>query len=235
MAHVNPGVWTIFEQDTPVLTYTYKVGPATSTSLAVGGADGLIVLSPPYRAAESVYEDLAKYGDVRALVASNAFHFMGIPRWKTRFPDAALFAPAQAIERIRKKTKLDGIRPLSAAAGITGSKLELIDMPHYRTGETLTRFITSRGLAWYVVDLILNVRELPKNPILNLLFRMTGSAPGLRWNKVGPTLMVKDKRALRRWIREEFDKAVPRWLIPTHGEILDVVAERKAVRELLDR
>ena len=107
-------------------------------------------------------------------------------------------------------------------------------MPHYRTGEALTRIRTTRGLAWYVVDIILNVRDMPKNPLLYLLFRMTASAPGLRWNKVGPTLMVKDRAALKRWMRDEFERAPPRWLIPTHGSICDFEAEAHAARKLFD-
>jgi hypothetical protein len=234
MSEANAGRWTVFDDGTPVLTYTYKVGPATSTALAVRGDDGLIVLSPPRGVPQSAYDDLERYGEVRALVASNAFHHLGIPAWKARFPGAAIFAPEQAVARVREKTRIDAISPLALAAPICGPHLELIDMPYYRTGEVLAKLSTSRGRAWYVVDIMLNVRRMPRNPLFNVLFRMTGSAPGLRWNKIGPTLMVKDKRALKRWIREEFDKAPPRWIITTHGEIVDTVEERKPIRELFD-
>ena len=49
-----------------------------------------------------------RYGAVRALIASNAFHHLGVPEWKSRFPDAAIFAPAQAIARVEKQSKLRG-------------------------------------------------------------------------------------------------------------------------------
>ena len=235
MSEAQRGVWKVFEAETPVLTYTYAFGPGRVTSLAVGGAEGLFVMSPPYRAPQSAFDDLAKHGEVRALVATNAFHHMGIPEWKARFPNAAVFAPEQAVARVREKTGIATVEPLASAAALAGERLELVDMPHYRTGEVLVRFETSRGRAWYVTDIILNVRRMPRNPIFNLLFRMTGSAPGLKWNQVGPRLiMVKDMRALRRWMREEFDRLTPRWLFATHGEIVDVVNERKEVRELFE-
>jgi hypothetical protein len=224
--------WRVFDSDMPVLTCAYSFGPTVSNALAIGIEGGLVVVSPPYRARMDVFEALRDYGPVRALVASNSFHHMGIPEWKARFPEAAVFAPAQSVARVRKKTCLSDVKPLSEARAITGERLELVDMPHYRTGETLVRIHSGRGLAWYVTDIILNIRELPSNLLLKLLFKMTGSAPGLRFNKVGPKLMVKDMRALKAWLKAEYERTRPRWLIATHGEIADLEAEREAARRL---
>jgi hypothetical protein len=145
-----------------------------------------------------------------------------------------VFAPEQAVGRVRGKTGIPTVEPLAKAAPLVGERLELVDMPHCRTGEALVRFETARGRAWYVTDIILNIRRMPRNPLLYLLFRMTGSAPGLRWNKVGPKLRVKDMRALKRWMRDEFDRVTPRWLFTTHGEVADVVNDRKEVRALFE-
>jgi len=224
--------WQVFDAETPVLTCSYSLGLAVSNALAVGTGDGLVLVSPPYRAPEQAFEGLREYGPVRALVASNAFHHMGIPEWKARFPEAAVFAPAQSVRRVRKKTGIDDVRPLAEAGAIVGSQLELVDMPYYRTGEALVRIRSGRGLAWYVTDIILNLRKLPANPILKLLFKLTGSAPGLRYNKIGPKLMVRDGRALKQWLREEFERTRPRWIIATHGAIADLEAEPDAARGL---
>lgn len=216
--------WSVFDRDLPVLTYTYSFGPGEANTLAVGGEGGLIVVSPPWRTKPHVFEELESYGRVRALVASNAFHHMGIPEWKARFPDAAVFAPAQSVARVSKQTKLSDVRPLSEAASIAGPRVALIDMPYYRTGEVLVRIRASRGLAWYVTDIILNMREIPKHAIIGFLFKISNTAPGLRFNNIGPMFMVKDRKALRRWLADEFRKDPPQWLIPAHGEIADFAA-----------
>lgn len=221
----TPHGWKIFDERVPVLTHTYSFGPGIANALAVGGTDGLVVVSPPRRAATGVFGDLERFGAVRALVASNAFHYLGLPEWKARFPEAAMFAPAQSIARVAKKTGLGGIRPLADAAAIAGTRLALVDMPHYRTGEVLVKIATDRGNVWYVTDVVLNMPELPAHPIARLLFRATGSAPGLRYNNVAPLLMVRDRAALRRWLAGEAARDPPRWLIPAHGGIVDWSAD----------
>lgn len=231
----TPRGWKVFDAAIPLLTYTYSFGPGNANALAVGVPGGLLIVSPPYRAADGVFEDLRPYGPVRALVASNAFHHLGIPEWKKRFPNAAVFAPAQSVARVERQTKIRGIRPLSEAAVITGPDPELIDMPYYRTGEVLVRAKSARGLVWYVTDIILNMPALPGHPIMGILFRLSGSAPGLRFNNIGPMFMVKDKAALKRWLAAEYEKDPPRWLIAAHGDAADFEADPEAAKKLFAR
>jgi hypothetical protein len=97
----------------------------------------------------------------------------------------------------------------------------MIDMPHYKTGEVLVRITLERGIVWYVTDVIMNMPELPRNPIASFVFRVSRSAPGPKFNNVAPLFMVRDKAALRRWLCEEFQRAPPDWMIATHGDIVD--------------
>jgi hypothetical protein len=224
--------WRVFDARTPILTYEYSFGPGTAIALAVGGKDGLVIVSPPCRATPALFDGLSQYGAVRALVASNAFHYLGLADWKARFPDAAIFAPAQSIARVEKHSRLRGIRPLAEAGSITGDRLELVDMPHYKTGEVLVRISTERGLAWYVTDVIMNLPVLPRNPVIKMMFGLSGSGPGLRFNNICPLFMMKDKAALRRWLADEFRKAPPNWLITAHGDIADFTENPEAGRAL---
>lgn len=226
------GDWKVFDARTPILTCDYSFGPGIATALAVGGKTGLVVVSPPCKVSRDVVDELLRHGAVRALVASNAFHYLGIAEWKARFPDAAVFAPAQSIARVEKHSKLSGIRSLSEASAITGPRVELLDMPHYKTGEVLVRVSTERGLVWYVTDVIMNLRALPNNPIIRLMFRVSGSGPGLKFNNIAPLFMVADKTALRRWLADEFRRAPPKWLIPAHGDTIDFSADPAAGRAL---
>lgn len=224
--------WTVFDAASPVLTCTYSFGPGTSNALAIGGAQGLFVVSPPLRARAAMFDELAAYAPVRALVASNAFHFLGIPEWKARFPEAEIYAPAQSIARVERKTGIAGVRPLADAGALAGPSLELIDMPYYKTGEVLIRASTARGRIWYLTDIVLNMPELPAHPIAKAVFGLSRSAPGLRVNNIGPIFMVRDKRALKRWLAGEMQRDKPQWLIPAHGEIARVDSPADTAREL---
>jgi hypothetical protein len=179
-------------------------------------------------------DEISRFGRVRALVATNAFHHMGLPQWKARFPDDAVFAPAQSIARVERKTGIKGIRPVSEAADLAGAEVELTDLPHYRTGEALIRVRTGRGLVWYVTDVVFNLRELPVQALPRLAFRLSRSGPGLRFNNIAALFMMKNKRALKRWLASEVDRAPPRWLIPAHGDILDLGPRAERLRPLFE-
>jgi len=227
--------WKVFDERAPVLIFAYSFGPGEANALAVKGTDGMVVISPPCRCPEGVLDDVAEFAPVKALVASNAFHHLGLPRWKARFPDAEVFAPAQSIARVEKHTKIDGIRPLVVAASITGPRVELVDMPFYKTGEVLVKVSMEDGSAWYVTDVIFNMRKLPPNPIAKIVFGLSRSGPGLRFNNISPLFMMADKSAHRRWITEEFRKDPPRWLIAAHGSTIDFREEPEAARKLFPR
>jgi hypothetical protein len=224
--------WTAVADDLPVLTCNYSFGPGDANALAVPGDDGFVVVSPPCNAPESTYAELEKRGKVRALVASNAFHNMGIAPWKARFPDAKVYAPAQAVARVKKKSGVSDIEPLAEAAAVSGADLELIDMPHYKTGEVLVRLKHGAHVVWYVTDVIMNMPALPPKFPFKQIFKWTGSAPGLRPNGVASKFMIKDKSSLYRWLRAETDKLPPTVLVASHGN--HVIGDAAArLREIL--
>jgi len=156
--------WTVAEPTLPALTFTYSFGPGIADSLAFPVEGGVAVVSPPCKAPAESFAELEKHGKVRALIAPNAYHHMGLPEWKARYPEAEIFAPAQSIARVEKQTKLGGIRPLAEATKL-GDRVELIDMPHFKSGEVLVRWRIEGGWAWYVTDVFFNFPELPKGVV----------------------------------------------------------------------
>ena len=226
--------WKVLEGDgdAKILTYTYSFGPGVANALAVKGKDGMIVVSPPCRVAAGVLDDVAALGPVAALVASNAFHHMGLGEWRARFPQARLFAPAQSIGRVKKQSKLDEISPLSDAAPLTGKDVELVDLPHYKTGELLVRMNGGTHRTWYTTDVLMNLPVLPPGFLFRTLCRVTGSAPGLRFNNISSMFMVKDKRSLKRWLANAIDEAPPTRLVPAHGEVVDLKGDAGPLKEV---
>jgi hypothetical protein len=216
----TPNGWKIFDQARPVLTYEYSFGPGSAVALAVGTGDGLAVISAPCNVGAGVFDDLSRFGPVRALVAPNGFHHLGLALWRKRFPEAAVFAPAQAIQRVQQKTGVQGIRPLNDAASISGPHLSFVEMPHCKTGEALVRVSTGRGLVWFITDVVTNMPVLPNHPVAKWVFKLSGSAPGLKFNNLAGLVIVRDKKALKRWLAAQIAAAAPNWLIPSHGDVV---------------
>jgi hypothetical protein len=229
---MSPSSWTVAEPSLPALIYKYTFGPGEANALAIPVEGGVAVVSPPVNGPEIMFTELEKHGPVRALIAPNAYHTLGLVPWKTRYPDVALFAPAQSIPRLEKQTKLNDIRPVSDMRKSLGDRVEVIDMPHYKTGEVLVRWRVDGGYAWYFTDVMFNMRELPPGPF-GLLFRCTRSAPGLRRNFMAGVFMVKDKRALHGWIAEQAEKTPPVLVVPCHGAVERLADPVAAVRAAL--
>lgn len=212
-----PSTWTLVEPSLPALTFTYSFGPGLADALAVPVEGGFAVISPPYQPPEDAFTELEKHGPVKALVAPNAFHTMGLASWKARYPDAPLFAPAQSIPRVQKKAKTNDVRPVAEMAKMLGDRVEIIDMPHYKTGEILVRWPIEGGFAWYVTDVMMNFPTVPKGPY-GVVSRWTKSAPGLRRNAIAGMFMIKDKRALYGWLIEQAGQKPPKLIITCHGD-----------------
>ena len=214
--------WVPLATDPWTATLEYSFGGGTATALAVDVGGGLLVASPPCRVGDDAFEALDSRAPVRALVATNAYHTLGIAPWKARFPEAAVFAPPQSLQRVTKVSGVGGIRPLGQAAAFTGERVALIELPYFRTGEALIKVRTAEGLIWYVTDIVLNLPQLPTHPVFGALFKLTGSAPGLRINRVGPLFMVRNRPALWAWLAAEARRDAPRWLVPAHGDTVDL-------------
>jgi len=222
--------WTVVDPSLPALTHTYSFGPGTANALALTVPDGVIVVSPPCNVADAVFVELEQRGPLKALIAPNAFHSMGLAPWKARYPDVPIFAPPQSIGRLEKSTKISGIRPVAEAAARIGDQVQLVDMPHYKTGELLVRWPVDGGWAWYLTDVAMNFAEVPPG-LFGLVFKWTRSCPGLRRNALAGWFMVKDKRALYAWLAEQAEKTPPRLVVPCHGGVVktsDPVAEIRA-------
>jgi hypothetical protein len=225
-----PSTWTVVDPSLPALTFTYSFGPGTANALALAVEGGVVVVSPPCDPSDAVFTELEARGRVRALIAPNAFHLMGLKAWKERYPDVPIFAPTQSIARLEKQSKVKGIQPLAEAAKLIGDRIQLIDMPHYKTGEVLVRWPIDGGWAWYLTDVAMNITQ--KIPgLFGMLFRLTKSTPGFRRNAFAGAFMVKNRRSLYAWLAAEAEKTPPRLLVMCHGDHIrpaDPVAEMRA-------
>lgn len=219
----TPHGWRIIDADAGVLSFTYAFGgTATANCLTARLADGgLLVVSPPSKISAEAIDELAPYGPVRAIVANNGFHHLGIARWRERFGEARCFAAPGAAARIAKKSAIAGeLEPLAALTPALGDGVAVVEAPASKCGETWVRAPIADGYAWYASDILANLQALPPNFVVRLLFKWTRSAPGYRVFHLATRFIFKDKRAALRAMLEEVRRYPPTVMVPGHGEIL---------------
>jgi len=207
--------WNLVDDDAKVLWREYEFTKgAYATTLAFRGADGLVVVSPATNMPDRAFDALAEHGEVRGLVANNAFHHLGQASWRARFPNAESYAPSEGLGALEKKKTGIPYRRL-ADLGLP-SHVEYACLPGFKTGEAFFSIKTRKGTVWFTGDLLTNVHRTPGPPI-KWLFTWTGSAPGFRLFKPGVWFFVKDKKALKAWMLDRVAKDPPSIAVPAHG------------------
>jgi hypothetical protein len=217
-----PG-WTTLAEDPPVLVREYAFGPGKANSLAVGLPDRKwLIVSPAANLGPGDAEGFAQHGNVVALVANNGTHHLGLGPCSSLFKGAVTYATPRAAERIRKKGKDFGqLESVDKLKPLLGDKVALIAVDGDKVGDVCVRVQTEKGTLFYSSDFIANINTLPSNPIFKLVFKLTGSGPGLKVFNIFFKFFVRDGKAARASLIQELEKNPPRILVPAHGDVVD--------------
>lgn len=210
--------WRVISERAWVFEYAFaKHGTANCLAFRLENG-GVVVLSPACNMSEGAYSDLTRLGKVTALVATNGHHHLGIGAFRSRFPDARVYAPALARPRIAKKNPDAGdLAPLSELLPLLGDDVVIREAPHTRSGEIWAFFKCDVGYVWFVSDILVNIEPLPEALIPRLIFRWSGSGPGYRVFHAALALIVKDKKAVLRALLADAEAHPPAVVVPAHG------------------
>ncbi len=226
--------WQIIDREAGVLSYTYSFGPGTANAFTARLADGrLLVVSPPYGVDEPVFADLQEFGEVGALVANNGFHHLGLAEWKARFPDVRVFAAPETAARVKKKNPgAPAFEPMNSLQPLLSTDVAVIESPNTKCGETWAWVKTPSGYAWYTSDILVNLDSLPKNLLLRLMFKLTGTKTGFGVFHTALKFTANDKNQLLSALRNDMKTHPPSTIVPAHGAVLarpGLAAEADAV------
>jgi hypothetical protein len=212
--------WISLTTNRGVRWLKYSFGPGTANSLAVKLRSGSwLIVSPPSGAPESVYLELEQQGGVSALVAPNAYHNMGQPAWRERFPLAISFAPNGAHLRLRKKTPGVAYRPIEELAHQMQSAR--VFLPEgMKSPDIMLQIPGDHGFVWWMGDQFSNSGVSDQIWPLRVFARFVGSGLGYRCNSKPELVYVQDRAAWLRSIRAELEERPPTIVVPAHGDAL---------------
>lgn len=200
MKQLADNIW-VYEQPHSLLGV--QIG-ARMTVVRTGG--GLWLHSPIDTAA--LQGELNTLGQVRALVAPNVGHYVGLKEAHQTFPNAALFSPPQVAEMLKLQTRLAefSVDEEMCAQRLRGSKI---------FDETVFLHVPSRTLI--LTDLCMNLRRLAQRE--RIIARLAGIPPRFGTTRF-TKLLSRDRDAMRPAAREilawDFDR-----VIISHGDIIE--------------
>jgi len=214
--------WETLAEKPLVLRREYSFGPGTANSLVIGLPNRkLLLVSAPVGLSAEDLQALGAHGEVIGLLATNGAHHLGVPAWRTAFPNVVTYATPRARERILKKSSAPGqLEPLDKLQPLLGDGVEVVAADGCKIGDVLVRVQTERGFLLYVGDFIANIQSLPSNLMFKLIFKLTNSGPGLRVFKIFFLFFAADKRALRDFLIREIEAKPPAILVPGHGDVV---------------
>lgn len=195
----------------------YIVPNFVSNSLAVHNGEGhWTVLSPGATLLAGWETMVGESFASLSLVMPNHFHFMGVKDWLKVYPDAKLYASAQAIPRLVSQG-LDGVEALESRAPLLPEGYRFYFPPGHRAGDVWLCREGEKGV-WITCDSFLNYARLSNQPFARFLQKLLGAAPGLKMSQVIKRYILNDRKAFKVWALEHLQKNPPKLLIPGHGE-----------------
>ena len=178
---------------------------------------GTLVHSPSWLD-EQTLERVAALGTPRVLVAPNHFHFLTLPRFQARWPDALAVASERATPRLSRKG-IRNLRPLAEALPLLPAGSRFVEPAGTRTGEAWLVVPREQGTTLLVGDAFFNLSR-PTRGGLGFLLRALKVVPGLRISTTYRLLGVSDLPACRASTIDLVTAVAPTEVCFSHGDVL---------------
>jgi hypothetical protein len=236
MAIERDTAWRSLSADGHVRWLKYSWGPANANALAVrtGAGSGWLVVGAPLGVDEGVYDELAALGGPIALLAPNAFHYLGQREWRRRFPNATSWAPRGSLDRLRAKANDVPWGVAEALARDLPEGIELVFPDGQKSPDILIRITTPSGeTVWWLGDLFSNTTSRDQGWPIRIVSRLAGSGPGFRRNSLPELVYLRHRAPWLESVRHAIEARPPSIVVPAHGD--PVVNETAARTEAILR
>jgi len=206
------------------------------TSVVDMGDGSLMAISPGTGMSDADFDELDALGPVKALVSPGAFHHLGMPSWKARYPDAPLFGPQSSIAHIKKQQPgLEAVQGFDALRPLLSDEFDLGEVDACRHPDIFLALTRDGQTSWFTNELLTNNADWPSSFVFRWVFKLTGNAPGLQANTLTAMFIGAKKPLVKAFYEAKVKSCPPTRLMPCHGDVLedDTLGER--IVEVLGR
>lgn len=226
--------WTTVDEQLGIYKAEYPFNGTLINTLAFRVPDGMLVVSPGIDPAPALLDELDAIGPVVAIASPGAFHHLGMPAWKERYPSVPFFATSSGLTHIAKQHKgLDlGLQGLDALRPMLPDHITLEETPGAKHPDLLAFIRSDDGSwSWFTNEILGNQPTLPANFLVRTVFKLTKAGPGLKVPTPVLWLIGAKKPVMREYLLKQLIERPPARLIPCHGDVLAApdLAERMRV------
>lgn len=218
--------WSVLPHGEPVEIgeHVWRVtGAAPTPGMALERAmtvvrleDGDLVLHSAMALDEAGMAWLTGLGRVRWILVPNGFHRLDAPRYKARFPEAAIVCPAGSQKKVEQKVPVDHTY---ADAPIPGERVELVHLDGLREVEGVMIVRDPKGTVLVFNDVLFNVHRA-SGLFWFVYGRLMGNSGRPRVTTTTRMLLVKDRGALRGHLERLAALDDLSVIVPGHGELI---------------
>ena len=207
-----------------------------NTSIVDLGNGDLLALSPGMGFTDEHFAELDALGCIKALVSPGAFHHLGMPAWKKRYPDAPLYGPHSSIAHIAKQhPELEPVQSFDALRSLLSDEFELGEVDGCKHPDIFLALTRDGTTTWFTNEVLTNAADYPRNPVFRFVFWITGNGPGLLANTLTAWLIGANKPVVRAFYEAKTESIPPQRLVPCHGEVVEDHELGARIREALAR
>ncbi|MBF2028292.1 MAG: hypothetical protein IGS48_16250 [Oscillatoriales cyanobacterium C42_A2020_001] len=221
-------VWQGVLENSNVWVYEYVANgyKANAFAFALDG-NHLAIISPPIGLSEADFAAIDAKGQVIALIAPHSGHDLGHAEWQARYSTAVSYAPEIALKQINQNE----LRPFLPLAKLAAPHVNFREVPGTKKGGTIAIVKRGERAVVYLDEIVSHWTSLPNNWLAKFLFWSTGSAPGLKVNRVYLKVLCSDVQAVAQTVLEALvDDPV---IVPAHGTPLVDSGDAEQVRSLV--
>ncbi len=216
------GPLTALEENLWSVTGTFDIpfNPLKRVMTIAKRTDGTLVLHGLMALEENAQREVEALGEIAHLVVPSRFHRLDAARYRARYPNAKLWAPAAARKSVEKRAAMDGTYEEFPADDVVS--LVDIDGLAKREGALVAR--SKRGTTYVFNDALFNMPDITGLSGF-VLKHVTQSTGGPRVSRTARIAIVAD-RALYRAALEKIadDPKLVRVMVAHHVPIEDDVA-----------
>lgn len=221
-------VWQELIEDSNVWIYEYVANGYKANAFAfLLDENNLAVISPPIGISQADFAAIDAKGQVTALIAPHSGHDLGHAEWQARYPNAISYAPNVALDQLKQ----NGLRSFTPLSKLSAANIEFREVPGTKKGGTIAVVRRGERPVVYLDELVINWASLPAS-WTKLLFWLTGSAPGLKVNRVYSKMLCPNIQAVAQTVLDSLNGDPV--IVPAHGVPLIQVDEVARVRALVE-